>query len=189
MQDPDRMRQIVSEVCATGAGLHLDDFGTGYSSLAALHQFPVDALKIDRSFVASIARGSGGSDVIVRSTVALAHSLGLHVIAEGIEDSTQLQRLRTLGCEYGQGFLFSKPLCAEEIEELLLSWSPARVAALGDAEPTGAGSVGVRLAPNARVAEAREGGAKSSEGGAKSSEGGTKFPEGESAPGRNRARA
>jgi len=189
MQDPDRMRQIVSEVCATGAGLHLDDFGTGYSSLAALHQFPVDALKIDRSFVASIARGSGGSDVIVRSTVALAHSLGLHVIAEGIEDSTQLQRLRTLGCEYGQGFLFSKPLCAEEIEELLLSWSPARVAALGDAAPTGAGSVGVRLAPNARVAEAREGGAKSSEGGAKSSEGGTKFPEGESAPGRNRARA
>ena len=102
------MQQIVSEVYATGAGLHLDDFGTGYSSLAALHRFPVDALKIDRSFIAAIG-DADGSDVIVRSTVALAHSLGLDVIAEGIEDPSQLQRSRTLGCEYGQGFLFSKP--------------------------------------------------------------------------------
>ncbi|HWF35125.1 MAG TPA: EAL domain-containing protein, partial [Solirubrobacteraceae bacterium] len=132
MQEPERMQHIVSEVCATGAGLHLDDFGTGYSSLAALHRFPVDALKIDRSFVASIGGRDGGSDVIVRSTVALAHSLGLHVIAEGIEDSTQLQRLRTLGCEYGQGFLFSPPLTGAETEMLLVGWSPARAAALGD---------------------------------------------------------
>jgi diguanylate cyclase (GGDEF)-like protein/PAS domain S-box-containing protein len=132
MQEPDRMQHIVTEVCATGAGLHLDDFGTGYSSLAALHRFPVDALKIDRSFVASIGTGPGGSDVIVRSTVALAHSLGLHVIAEGIEDAGQLQRLRTLGCEYGQGFLFSPPLSAGDTEMLLVGWSPARTAALGD---------------------------------------------------------
>jgi EAL domain-containing protein (putative c-di-GMP-specific phosphodiesterase class I) len=132
MQDPDRMQQIVGEVCATGAGLHLDDFGTGYSSLAALHRFPVDALKIDRSFVASINGGSGGSDVIVRSTVALAHSLGLHVIAEGIEEPNQFHRLRTLGCEYGQGFLFSPPLSAADTETLLASWAPARAAALGD---------------------------------------------------------
>jgi EAL domain-containing protein (putative c-di-GMP-specific phosphodiesterase class I) len=99
----------------------VDDFGTGYSSLAYLRQFPVDALKIDRSFVASINAGGGGSEVIVRSTVALAHSLGLHVIAEGIEDVSQLQRLRTLGCEYGQGFLFSAPLSAAETETLLMS--------------------------------------------------------------------
>jgi len=132
MQEPERMRQIISEVCATGVALHLDDFGTGYSSLSELHQFPVDALKIDRSFIASIDGGPQGSDVIVRSTVALAHSLGLQVIAEGIEDSTQLERLRTLGCEYGQGYLFSKPLSAAEIEMLLVAWSPALVATLGE---------------------------------------------------------
>ena len=126
------MRGIISEVCSSGVGLHLDDFGTGYSSLAALHQFPVDALKIDRSFVASITGKAGGSDVIVRSTVALAHSLGLHVIAEGIETASQLRRLRTLGCEYGQGFLFGAPLSAADTEALLVSWDPARVAALGD---------------------------------------------------------
>ncbi|HWE33904.1 MAG TPA: EAL domain-containing protein [Solirubrobacteraceae bacterium] len=132
MQEPERMRGIVSEVCGTGVGLHLDDFGTGYSSLAALHQFPVDALKIDRSFVASIDSEDSGSDVIVRSTIALAHSLGLRVIAEGIERQGQLQRLRTLGCEYGQGFLFSEPLGAEDTVDLLACWRPARVAALGE---------------------------------------------------------
>jgi diguanylate cyclase (GGDEF)-like protein/PAS domain S-box-containing protein len=132
MQEPERMRGIVREVCATGVGLHLDDFGTGYSSLAALHQFPVDALKIDRSFVASIDAEDGGSDVIVRSTIALAHSLGLRVIAEGIEHQDQLIRLRNLGCEYGQGFLFSEPLSADETVEFLASWRPALVAALSE---------------------------------------------------------
>ena len=131
MEEPARMQDIVSQVCATGAGLHLDDFGTGYSSLTSLHRFPVDALKIDRSFVASI-NGSGGSDVIVRSTIALAHSLGLNVIAEGIEDVAQLRRLRGLGCEYGQGFLFSTPLSAADTERLLVAWRPGEAAALGD---------------------------------------------------------
>jgi diguanylate cyclase (GGDEF)-like protein/PAS domain S-box-containing protein len=134
MQEPQRMRGIIREVCASGVGLHLDDFGTGYSSLAALHQFPVDALKIDRSFVASIDSGSG-SDVIVRSTIALAHSLGLRVIAEGIENKRQLQRLRTLGCEYGQGYLFSPPLCCDDAEVLLASWRTGEIAALGDRVP------------------------------------------------------
>ena len=97
-----------------------------------MHQFPVDALKIDRSFVASIDAEDGGSDVIVRSTIALAHSLGLRVIAEGIEHQGQLRRLRNLGCEYGQGFLFSEPLSAEETVELLAGWRPELVAALGE---------------------------------------------------------
>jgi diguanylate cyclase (GGDEF)-like protein/PAS domain S-box-containing protein len=132
MQDPDRMQRILSEVCASGIELHLDDFGTGYSSLAALHRFPVDALKIDRSFVASIDDEQNGSAAIVRSTVALAHSLGLTVIAEGIENERQLRRLRALGCEYGQGFLFSEPLSGGQTETLLAGWSPARIAALGD---------------------------------------------------------
>jgi predicted signal transduction protein with EAL and GGDEF domain len=93
-------------------------------SLTALHHYPVDALKIDRSFVASMDQNSAGTDVIVSSTVALAHNLGLSVVAEGIEDDIQLQRLRTFGCEYGQGFLFSKPLSHENTEVLLKDWSP-----------------------------------------------------------------
>jgi EAL domain-containing protein (putative c-di-GMP-specific phosphodiesterase class I) len=126
MQEIERTQHVFSEVCSTGVGLHLDDFGTGYSSLTALHRFPVDAIKIDRSFVATITE-ENGNDVIVRSTVALAHSLGLPVIAEGIEDPDQLKRLRSLGCEFGQGYLFSPALDAQDTRALLKSWSPANV--------------------------------------------------------------
>jgi diguanylate cyclase (GGDEF)-like protein/PAS domain S-box-containing protein len=128
MQEPERIRRIVSEVCATGVGLHLDDFGTGYSSLAALHRLPADALKIDRSFVASVA--DDGTDAIISAIVALGQSLGLDVIAEGIEHPAQAERLRELGCRYGQGFLFSRPVSAEEMETLLVDWSPPEAAAL-----------------------------------------------------------
>lgn len=121
MREPERIARIVSEVCSTGVGLELDDFGTGYSSLASLHQFPVNALKIDQSFVAALTAEEG--EVIVRSTIALAHSLGLEVIAEGIELDSQLARLRSLGCEYGQGFLFSTPVPREAAENLLRGWS------------------------------------------------------------------
>ncbi len=130
MREPERMAAILSEICATGVGLHLDDFGTGYASLTALHHFPFDALKIDRSFVASMNGGPGGSDVIVRSTVALAHSLGLRVIAEGIEREDQLRRLQDLGVECGQGFLFSPPLDVPGTQELLAGWSPAPAPAI-----------------------------------------------------------
>jgi EAL domain-containing protein (putative c-di-GMP-specific phosphodiesterase class I) len=137
MQEVERTQHVFSEVCSSGVGLHLDDFGTGYSSLTALHRFPVDALKIDRSFVATISADDDSNDVIVRSTVALAHSLGLPVIAEGIEGPDQLRRLRSLGCEFGQGFLFSKALNAHDTRALLESWVPADIVALGSpAEPS-----------------------------------------------------
>jgi diguanylate cyclase (GGDEF)-like protein len=129
MQEPERIRRIVSEVCASGVGLHLDDFGTGYSSLSALHRLPVDALKIDRSFVTSAAEDGG--DAIIRAIIALALSLGLDVIGEGIERPEHGTRLRGLGCQYGQGFLFSRPLGADEMEALLGSWTPPEAAALG----------------------------------------------------------
>jgi diguanylate cyclase (GGDEF)-like protein/PAS domain S-box-containing protein len=128
MQDCERTRAIIAAVYDTGAGLHLDDFGTGYSSLTALRQFPVDALKIDRSFVSSLGGHDGGSEAIVRSTVALAHSLGLKVIAEGVETEEQADRLRELRCDYGQGFLFSKPLNAERTNDLLDRWPAAHLA-------------------------------------------------------------
>ena len=92
MREPERISAIVSEVGAPGVGLEMDDFGTGYSSLAALHKFPVNASKIDQSFVASLDT-TGDGEVIVRSILALADSLGLRVIAEGIEGREQLRRL------------------------------------------------------------------------------------------------
>ncbi len=123
----ERAPGVFADVCAGGVGLHLDDFGTGYSSLSALHRFPVDALKIDRSFVADLGRDGGDSEVIVRSTVAMAHSLGLPVIAEGIETPEQGRRLRSLGCEFGQGHLFSPAISSRETTRLLRAWRPARV--------------------------------------------------------------
>ena len=116
MREPERMARIATEVCASGVGLELDDFGTGYSSLAAIHRFPVSGLKIDRSFVSAL--GVDG-DAIVRSTVALAHALGMKVTAEGIETPYQLGELRALGCEYGQGYLFSPAVPADKVEELV----------------------------------------------------------------------
>ncbi|HWE57874.1 MAG TPA: EAL domain-containing protein [Acidimicrobiales bacterium] len=119
MREPDRMAHIVTELSASGIGMDLDDFGTGYSSLAALHRFPVSVLKIDRSFVSGMA---SDGDAIVRSTVALAHALGFKVTAEGIETEAQLGELKALGCEFGQGYLFARPVPAGEIETLLRDW-------------------------------------------------------------------
>ena len=127
--EPERTRDVFAEVCAGGIGLHLDDFGTGYSSLSALHRFPVEALKIDRSFVGDLVAGENGSEVIIRSTVAMAHSLGLPVIAEGIETPAQLRRLRSLGCEFGQGHLFSPALSAADTAVLLARWRPGDIVA------------------------------------------------------------
>ena len=94
---------------ALGVGLHMDDFGTGYSSLNYLHRFPFDTLKIDRSFIHRLF-DSRGSAEIVRTIVNLAHSLGMEVVAEGIETAEQLTHLQSLKCQLGQGFLFSRPM-------------------------------------------------------------------------------
>lgn len=97
-----------------GVGIHIDDFGTGYSSLSYLHKFPVDALKIDRSFIAKMAGGAENQE-IVKTIIALARNLKLTVIAEGLELDDQLSTIRGLDCHFGQGFLFSKPLNADAI--------------------------------------------------------------------------
>jgi EAL domain-containing protein (putative c-di-GMP-specific phosphodiesterase class I) len=92
-----------------GVRVHLDDFGTGFSSLSYLQQLPIDCIKIDRSFVSGIA--TKGKDLeIVRAIIGLGHGLGKSVVAEGIETDGQLQRLRGLDCDFGQGFLFSPPV-------------------------------------------------------------------------------
>ena len=111
---------MIQRLHAMSVGLHLDDFGTGYSSLAYLHSFPVHALKVDRSFVNRMDRAPQQS-AIVKAIVSLAHNLGMEVVAEGVETRAQADALRALGCRRGQGFLFSKPLPADEAELLLTS--------------------------------------------------------------------
>ena len=98
----------------------LDDFGTGYSSLSYLKHLPLDTIKIDRSFVAGLEADDANLP-IVEAVIALAHGLGIGVVAEGIETDAQLARLRDLGCDLGQGFFFARPLPPEEIGRLLVS--------------------------------------------------------------------
>lgn len=118
ISDPNAAIAKMASLKSLGVQLSLDDFGTGYSSLTYLHRFPVDALKVDRSFVSRITQAEEGMEM-VRTIVTLAHNLGKAVVAEGIETVEQLALLRSLGVEYGQGFHFSKPLTAESASDFL----------------------------------------------------------------------
>jgi EAL domain-containing protein (putative c-di-GMP-specific phosphodiesterase class I) len=113
----------LTELNELGASLAIDDFGTGHASLAYLHQFPVDAIKIDRSFVASL--GSGGrADAVSRAVIHLAHDLDMKIVAEGVETVGQLRELRALRCDLAQGYYFSRPVAAEEFSSLLEARAP-----------------------------------------------------------------
>ena len=116
LENPELVEQSLAELRAAGLRTVLDDFGTGYSSLSYLHRFPLSGLKIDRSFVSALRTGeSGGSAAIVRAIRLLADSLGLEVVAEGIETEEQRQQLRLLGLPLGQGYLFAPALPMAEI--------------------------------------------------------------------------
>jgi diguanylate cyclase (GGDEF)-like protein/PAS domain S-box-containing protein len=124
MPDPETAIELMHELKALGIKISLDDFGTGYSSLSYLHRFPLDSLKIDRSFVSRIME----DDEIVRTIITLGRNLGLRVIAEGVETAEQVTKLRDLGCEFAQGFYFSVPINAQEATDLLAEehhWSGA----------------------------------------------------------------
>ncbi len=105
--EPDAISSL-ADLAATGVGLALDDFGAGYTSLVHLRQLPLTQLKIDRSLVTAL--DDYDDSPIVAAVISFAHALGLSVTAEGIERPKQLERLIDLGCEYGQGFLFSRPV-------------------------------------------------------------------------------
>jgi len=118
MEDADRALSLLTEIKSLGVRLSVDDFGTGYSSLSRLPRFPVDALKIDRVFIADMTTNQENYE-IVRLIIALAHNIGLKVVAEGTEREEQVAELRRLGCESAQGFLYSPPVSEEVAFELL----------------------------------------------------------------------
>lgn len=119
MENAELATNTLLQLRKLGVHLSIDDFGTGYSSLSYLHRFPVNTLKIDRSFIGRMAKGDENSE-IVRTICTLANNLGMEVVAEGVETREQLELLRSLKCEYGQGYLFSRPIDAEAATNLVL---------------------------------------------------------------------
>jgi len=139
MRDPDRAAVLLADLRAAGATLSLDDFGMGYSSLSWLARLPISTLKIDRYFVRTM-NGNEGSAKIVRTVVALAQDFGLDVVAEGVETAEAVGALMALGCQYGQGFGYAPPLCAEEAEVYAIERTLSGPAPLTD--PSGAAPQG-----------------------------------------------
>jgi diguanylate cyclase (GGDEF)-like protein len=126
MENAERAIEILTRLKEIGVQLSIDDFGTGYSSLNYLHRLPFDTLKIDRSFVFSVGENGENSEIL-RTILSLAKNLKMRVIAEGIETESQLRILQQLGCEFGQGYLFSKPMPREDMEKMLYQkhfWLP-----------------------------------------------------------------
>jgi EAL domain-containing protein (putative c-di-GMP-specific phosphodiesterase class I) len=121
MDDPVRALETLKKLHATGVDLSIDDFGTGYSSLAYLKRLPVDELKIDKSFVMKMESDIGDAK-IVRSTIDLAHNLGLRVVAEGIETEIVWHLLAKMGCDQGQGYFMSRPIPVDQLENWIKHW-------------------------------------------------------------------
>ncbi|KAA6184410.1 EAL domain-containing protein [Thiohalocapsa marina] len=127
MVDSDHAMKVISALKALGIGLAIDNFGTGYSSLAYLQQLDIGKVKVDLSFIREMTRNSN-SAAIVRAIIALGHSLGLEVIAEGVETEDQARRLRELRCDAIQGYLISHPLPADEMTRFLTAFTPVELA-------------------------------------------------------------
>jgi EAL domain-containing protein (putative c-di-GMP-specific phosphodiesterase class I) len=122
MADPVSALETLTRLKQLDVKLFVDDYGTGYSSLSYLQKLPVDAIKIDQSFVAPMA-SSRDSATIVSSTIELGHNLGKQVVAEGVETQDVWDRLNALGCDFAQGYLISKPMPADQLRQWHRSWS------------------------------------------------------------------
>jgi diguanylate cyclase (GGDEF)-like protein len=134
IEDPVRSHQMMHKIAGLGVTLAVDDFGTGYTSMSQLEQMPLSTLKIDRSFTARLADDPGGA-TLVKAMVDLAHEFGLEVVAEGVEDAEVTARLRELGCDIGQGYLWSRPVASEALPEVLFQLSFRRRMGVGVPTP------------------------------------------------------
>jgi EAL domain-containing protein (putative c-di-GMP-specific phosphodiesterase class I) len=123
MQNPDRVVRILTEIKKMGVRLAIDDFGTGYSSLAQIKRFPIDTLKVDRSFIRNLPRDSEDK-AITEAIIAMGKTLSLTVIAEGVETEEQDSFLRSHACDEMQGYYFSKPTPPEQFADLLRNHTP-----------------------------------------------------------------
>ena len=115
MENVEMAVETMNQLRSLGVQIHIDDFGTGYSSLSYLHRFPIDAIKIDRTFIKKLA-ADGKNKEIILSILSLASSMNFEVIAEGVEMNHQLLNMQKMHCHYGQGFLFSVPMPPGEID-------------------------------------------------------------------------
>ncbi len=133
MSNTEETAERLTQAKTLGVRIAIDDFGTGYSSLAYLQRFPVDALKIDRSFISRMGQDPEG-ETLIRTLVQLGKSLAIETLAEGIEQSCELSLLREESCDSGQGFLFARPLEVDACESFLHDWigESAGVDAIGD---------------------------------------------------------
>ena len=118
LADPDKAEQLLNEIKGLGVSMAIDDFGTGYSSLSYLHRYPFDTLKIDKLFIDKMLDNDKFLET-VRIINMLASSLGMSVVAEGVEKEEELLKLKELDCNYAQGYLFARPLPAEKMTEIL----------------------------------------------------------------------
>jgi EAL domain-containing protein (putative c-di-GMP-specific phosphodiesterase class I)/GGDEF domain-containing protein len=151
MSDPHRTMEVLQQVKRSGMRVALDDFGTGYSSLSYLQRFPIDCLKVDSSFIRDLT-GNRNSQELIKTVIALGHSLGAQVCAEGVETGAQARMLTDFGCDEGQGFFYGKPAPGERLIGLAQETSPTvRMGRVGPAylPPVGAG--GALIKETARV--------------------------------------
>ena len=125
MDDTESVRDVLERLRTVGVRLALDDFGAGYSSLGYLHRLPLDIVKIDRSFVMNLG-GATKESAVIDAVVAISERLGLRLVAEGIEETEQLEILRRLGCHFGQGYLFARPMPAHEVAAVVAARRPAK---------------------------------------------------------------
>ena len=145
MDHPERALEVLGQLCSLGVGISIDHFGTSYSSIAYLKKLPATELKIDKSFVMDM-QTSKDDAMIVRSIIDLAHNLGLKVVAEGVETEEVWQSLRSLGCDIGQGYLFSKPASPRDLSRWIRAAEPdepdrsEEPVSATDRDPTGIGA-------------------------------------------------
>jgi EAL domain-containing protein (putative c-di-GMP-specific phosphodiesterase class I) len=130
MRDPARTADMLRQLRGLGVSLAIDDFGTGHSSLSYLKQLPLNYLKLDRSFVMDLEHDANDA-AICKATIQMAHSLGLGVVAEGVENAAQLAYLRQLGCDVVQGYFFSKPMPVADCDVYLQAQSAGKGATVG----------------------------------------------------------